>query len=581
MNLRKGISDNMKLAIVATMVVAICLLASYVMSDDDRDGPEQRTVAELGDYVEFGLWKNGNGYDHVTIKLISIGDEDSTYLLTVEGKEIEHLTVDKEFLENMTYFDGAEGYTKTGEVYITTVNGDILCDLYEDDDSKLYVHDGLMVKMVLPSTTIVMYHSSLTEPEAPAKTVARTQPTVGDYFATKTVSDGRWIVEIRTVDSIEDNGYGYILQEYMHGPHGSAKISGGGIIAVERLLYLFDDAEGWTTDGRIECLPTAMGDVLCRVYSNGEGDRKWVGTVDNIVYRYESADGEEVRTVIGYSLGSDEPVQFSKGGYKDVEVGDYICLNNYTFRVTESGYFLNNLSIYGMLVTDVTETEVVTDVLHFIEEESTEVRMPLDEYGSRIDTSTIEDISEVSVVKTVMGDRLCITGEWNLPAGTSVTGSHISVVVDVETDVVFITSLTSNGSRTVVSLSKTSEIGNTREDVDVRFGDMALYVASTPDGDGFMEAYTIHMVEGGPIFMYASDDTFKNGRFDWEGYEAVGEETLFSIFGNVECTVYESESDDGITLRIWMSDCSAFPVKYMFSGPEGTYTSLLLNTSFA
>lgn len=45
----------MKLAIVATIVVAICLLASYVMSDDDRDGPEQRTVAELGDYVEFGL----------------------------------------------------------------------------------------------------------------------------------------------------------------------------------------------------------------------------------------------------------------------------------------------------------------------------------------------------------------------------------------------------------------------------------------------------------------------------------------------------------------------------------------------
>ena len=156
----KVLTKNRKLAIVAAVAVAICLLFAYLTLDSEET---ERRAEAVGDHVHTGVWSEDGVYYDIDYILASVDGEESVYIKNVYGVGTSTVTTVNGFLEDLCYFD-PEGLEPVGEEFVVTIAGDHICDVYETEFGTFYVDDGIIIKSVTPVGTSVLFSTSLTDP---------------------------------------------------------------------------------------------------------------------------------------------------------------------------------------------------------------------------------------------------------------------------------------------------------------------------------------------------------------------------------------------------------------------------------
>ena len=98
----KVLTKNRKLAIVAAVAVAICLLFAYLTLDSEET---ERRAEAVGDHVHTGVWSEDGVYHDIEYILASVDGEESVYIKNVYGVGTSTITTVNGFLEDLCYFD--------------------------------------------------------------------------------------------------------------------------------------------------------------------------------------------------------------------------------------------------------------------------------------------------------------------------------------------------------------------------------------------------------------------------------------------------------------------------------------------
>ncbi|MGN0098993.1 MAG: hypothetical protein ACI38Y_06690 [Candidatus Methanomethylophilaceae archaeon] len=164
----KKISGNMKLAVVATIVVAVCLLFSYLTLDSGSDDGGIRTQEMPGDYISFGLWTSEEDMRNYRYVLVSQGEQKSEYALWVDGTYNGSFTASNGMLVRMATCD-LEGLTFVGKDTVQMITDEIECDVYTDGDVTYWVEpNGLLLKeKYSDGTGTLLFSTSLVDDEPP------------------------------------------------------------------------------------------------------------------------------------------------------------------------------------------------------------------------------------------------------------------------------------------------------------------------------------------------------------------------------------------------------------------------------
>ena len=202
MDIRGKMTRNMGVAVIATIAVAACLLFAYLTVQDPGDGPQPRTVEEVGDYVEYGLWYGDDEYSYIRITLICIEEGFGEYM--VERNEVYTGTVNEElgFIAKMTVMD-ASWNEPIRQEHLCTIGGDISCDVYEEDAGTYLVSDGLILKGVTDDGTYIVFSTSMADGSAPETVSSRSGIMPYDYIAMQYEKDGTTYTMIDVIDSVD------------------------------------------------------------------------------------------------------------------------------------------------------------------------------------------------------------------------------------------------------------------------------------------------------------------------------------------------------------------------------------------
>ena len=123
----------MKLAAVATIVIAVCLLFSYLTLDSGSDDGGVRTQEMLGDYVEVGIWTSEGHQNDYRLVLVNQGEQDSEYVLWVDGLYEGIYTAPNGLIVTCVLCD-VEGLTFVDQETIQMIPEDVACDVYTEGD---------------------------------------------------------------------------------------------------------------------------------------------------------------------------------------------------------------------------------------------------------------------------------------------------------------------------------------------------------------------------------------------------------------------------------------------------------------
>lgn len=168
MNPEKKISGNMKLVVIAAIVVAVCLLFSYLTLDSGSDDGGIRTQEMPGDEVTFGLWTSEDDMSTYRYVLVNQGEQKSEYALWVNESYNGVFTASNGMLVRMVTCD-LEGLTFVGKDTVQMVTDEIECDVYTDGDATYWVEsNGLLLKeKYSDGTGTLLFSTSLVDDEPP------------------------------------------------------------------------------------------------------------------------------------------------------------------------------------------------------------------------------------------------------------------------------------------------------------------------------------------------------------------------------------------------------------------------------
>ena len=540
----KVLTRNRVITVVAIVAVAACLLFAYLTQDDTDVGP--RTSEEVGDYIDIGVWNRDGNYTDSRLVLIGIEDGEHTYAYIIDGVFRQSFTVDMELIVLTCLPPEGES---AGTELVQTPGGFYECDTVKTEKGTFYVCDGMNVKMELKDRTVEIYGTSLTEKEAPVCGNLRQDVREGDFVATSETIDDITMVTITSVREMDGDKLTIDLIMYTIGPDGTTVDRGSYVTETGNFLstVTVDQsflADGWTTDNRIVCLPMAMSSVPAVEYVKG-GSAIWIGAADNTFLCFESDDIEI--TLIGTSLFSDVSPVYDRSPVSDLEKGESMIYNDFSFRILENGLEVIDVS---------TKVEMVLN-----NGDPTENR-PYD----------IVDIIGIEVVDTPMGPKLCaVTHEVK-------DGAVIESTFDVFSGIEYMEWRTEDGITSVYTLSQHDGVVNTRDQSIPVNGDMTQYLQVDDKGDTKCIEMCMFEFHG---LHYVSHD-FEDGT-DWGFIGSSGDpeltETISTEYGELECGVLVYDFGNGNKQTAWIPLGWAYPVKYLFVTPDSSWTMDLLYTS--
>ncbi|MBQ8373208.1 MAG: hypothetical protein IJX35_02720, partial [Candidatus Methanomethylophilaceae archaeon] len=516
----------------------------YLTQDDTDVGP--RTSEEVGDYIDIGVWNRDGNYTDSRLVLIGIEDGEHTYAYIIDGVFRQSFTVDMELIV-LTCLPPEGKSAGTG--LVQTLGGFYECDAVKTEKGTFYVCDGMNVKMELKDRTVEIYGTSLTEKEAPVCGNLRQDVREGDFVATSETIDDITMVTITSVREMDGDKLTIDLIMYTIGPDGttvdrdSYVTETGNFLSTVTVDQSFL-ADGWTTDNRIVCLPMAMSSVPAVEYVKG-GSAVWMGAADNTFLCFESDDVEI--TLIGTSLFSDVSPVYDRSPVSDLEKGESMIYNDFSFRILEN----------GLEVIDV----------------STKVEMVLNN-GDPAENRPydIVDIIRVEVVDTPMGPKLCAVTH-----GVK-DGAVIESTFDVFSGIEYMEWRTEDGITSVYTLSQHDGVVNTRDPSIPVNGDMTQYLQVDDKGDTKCIEMCMFEFHG----LHYVSHCFEGGT-DWGFIGSSGDpeltETISTEYGELECGVLVYDFGNGNKQTAWIPLGWAYPVKYLFVTPDSSWTMDLQYTS--
>lgn len=573
----KVLTKNRKLAIVAAVAVAICLLFAYLTLDSEET---ERRAEAVGDHVHTGVWSEDGVYHDIDYILASVDGEESVYIKNVYGVGTSTVTTVNGFLEDLCYFD-PEGLEPVGEEFVVTIAGDHICDVYETEFGKFYVDDGIIIKSVTPVGTSVLYSTSLTDPEPPVEDGMRMTLEEYDYIALRNVGDYGSFVTIVIIDSVNGDTVDITFIIYEVGPDGETTIErDSNEIPISEFwkILMFDEehylGEGWTTDGTVTCLDTVMGNVLCNVYTK-DTDTMWVGVKDGGIYSAEFSDGDTF-DIIGTSLLNGHASKFDNSPAQEIGVGSVWTTSTIDYKLGKDGmeYFSAEATSAEIVSID-GDTANVT-LVSLPRMDTREIVQSVSDFSMRWQVNWIDGIGKVSVVSTPMGDRLCITCE------SKILGSSLEQVVDCFNNIGYSLTMGMNGEYKQYHLAACSEVTGERDMNRAYSGDVMLYDTARADGTKHITLMATFDIIG-TMYIQADDD----GESYWGlvnndvGTEKPDRhETIDTVYGEIECDVYVEDYPNGQSVISWMADGYSYPLRTEFVSEEGTERIDVLYMSF-
>ena len=559
MDKRGKITRNMGVAAIATVAVVACLLFSYLTIGETDDGGQPRTVEELGDFVEYGAWRDTDEYLEFRITLVSMDDGEARYMLERNGEFIFTVTAEPELISNLAVKD-TSGMDPVRQEYFSTIGGDILCDVYVDDTGTYLVSDGLIVKGETVSGTYIVYSTSMGQEKAPGTVSARSDLMPNDYIAVKYVTSESTTVMVDVIDSVDGDTVDISVIEYVRNGNVTERTEHNEEYGVGEYLenfFLSDDTQGgWTTDGSIVLLPTAMGNVLCNPYTL-DGYRMWVGVEDNLAYRIDYGNGFTT-TVIGTSLIGDAPSGFDRSPANTIGEGFSDTRSIIKVKTDGDGVFLFTSDTAIRHVESIDDGAAEVSIVSLPWGDRTTTTLDVEELSGRVDISELGEISGVAVLNTAFGTKLCLITSDKMDNVWSESE------VDVFSDVEYMSVIFSDGSMAYLYLTDSDEVCNDRTYEGPMPGDAFMYRCEDSNGEVFDELYCVYYCDG--LYYVAMDSdgfNLKGGMDDDMRY--IGTETVTTAFGEMECRVYEVHRDYDMVRNVYMADGFVYPVYFEYT----------------
>ena len=562
----KVLTRNRTVAIIATIAVAACLLFAYLTLDTEET---ERRAEAVGDHVHMGVWNDDIYYD-IDYILASVDGEESVYIKNVYGGESSTITTVNGFLEDLCYFD-PEDLEPVGKEFVVTIAGDHICDVYETEFGTFYVDDGIIIKSVTPVGTSVLYTTSLTDPEPPVEDGMRMTLEEYDYIALRNTGDYGSIVTVIVIDSVEGDSADVTFVTYKVDTEGETTISrDSDDMSIEGFwnFMLFDQehylGEGWTTDGTVISLDTPMGNVLCNIYTK-DGDSMWVGVKDGATYRVAYTDGDSF-DIIGTSLLNGHASKFDNSPAQEIGVGSVWTTSVVDYKLGMNGmdYFSAEATTAEIVSIDGDNANVILTTMPGMD--TTEIVESVSDFSMRWDANWIDGIGKVEVVSTPMGDRLCITCE------SDIFGSTLEQVVDCFNNIGYSFTMGRNGEYKQYHLAACDEVTGERGN-RMHAGDVMLYDTVRIDGSEhtalmvtFDIVRTMYMeVDDDGIKYWGLIENLEGGSKKPDRYE-----TIDTVYGEIECMVYEVDYPNGQSVISWMNKDCTYPLRTEFVTEAGT-----------
>ena len=559
MNLDKKISGNMKLAAVATIVIAVCLLFSYLTMDSDSDDRGIRTQEIPGDYVTFGLWTSEGHQNDYRCVLVSQGEQDSEYALWVDNI-YKGIFTEKNGVIITSAFRDVGNLTFVEKDTVPMIPDEIECDVYTDGETTYWIaSNGLLLKeMYSDGSGTMLLSTSLVDDEPPATYESDTSEVrAGDFYGFKITVEDVTKVFVTVVKEV-DGDFATVMHINYAGSepeHSTETMKVVDILGAYSRLFEIPE-EVIVEDTRI--IEVGPYYVLCDVLVSGD-DTYYVGHDDSVLYMYESTDMKY--SILGTSFIYPVVPEYDSSGLSSPSVGD-VTIYNTTTIVNDIDDFCITIDAEPMIfVIDSVDGDSVTGtqtglikgrVTELSSGKSGFVNVTYPQPGS---------IQSLSLIGTAMGTKLVVTTIENTD------NDSLTMSIGVFDDVIYTISHSDEENILTTHLSFSSAVGGNRDVGMFEVGDVVVY-SDTMDGEDVTTVFQIIFFQMQYIAVYETSNYY------WDTYSMdfpmsyIEDEVLDSIYGEVSCKVYDIQGD-GYCFRVWMTDGHLYPVKYEYHSSGG------------
>ena len=563
-------AGNASIMAAAAVVVAVCLLFSWVYLDDGDGNAEFRTE-QVGDYV---VWENhlvradGTTEDDITVQtLVAVVGDTRLHCVEYEDGTSDYYWDTVGFEESMEHI-GTETVAIDG---LGVYECDVLRGEYEGIPETMWVTaDGTCLKTVYEqdgvSYTSVMVSTSLTG-DVPEYGVCGVDDTVevGDYSAFLT-----YVVETGMMISLAEGSFTFEVTSVEDGVVTYDHVDLDGVVDEHTTsvsgFATFDD-DSYTLMGQA-IVDTIYGERLCDVYGldGGTGIMMFVGSGDGVIYMMSEDDGSDLRCsylVFSTEVYGDVPYDTTlpEDGSAE-EVGD--SLTALVQRTEADGSRWSG--VYTM--TKVSEIDGVghCQTTWFGHDSLDPVERDL-----FVLNDAEETVVGTEVVNTVYGAIECDIAEYVADDGTAVVialyGGYPVSSVENHAD----------GAETRYTYIYNTVVNDFSYDScvqrDPKAGDQVVLMVSHPDHSFEAIDQTVVSVDGSTITVDQEGRILEYGLEEYiRGYdgeaERIGTALVDSIYGTRLCEVWDSDEglhyigvDDGVNYLTELDDGT---VAYLF-----------------
>ena len=532
------VTRNQSIALVATVVIVLCLLFTYLTADDGSDdGFRYEEVP--GDYLVVTTWDPDGDCSTHRMALISDHGEKSMYMVRTFGDIHRMIELDHGSIANILYHIPEDAVVEGNETVITPM-GVSECDVYRDSEGNRYLvesHGMILLKEQYGYTTKVDI-TSLVGSEISDITRSRADVRVDDYLAFKLDEEGEGMVVVYDVDSIDGDGNCTI---------SISIIKKEGVTTVERTVgydklleimgfgYDYSDME-YVCDAMFT---TSFGTIPCIVYDDGD-ILYYVGAEDGLLYRF--SDGTVSYEVIGTSLVSDAPMSHYDGPLDDIAPGSRFMYSFTRMTYKVDGILIDSVTSQLFTVTDVDGNRISCTVSTYPDDNIfTYVGGEENLWKGSIPNPM--SINSVKVIPTPMGNRLCLEYS-DIHYTLHLIGLYDSVEYGSE---FFLGDI-----HTTRCLSVMTATELTRDSVGPMDGDVLIF----DDGTG-----KVQLGMCVPDYWTYTDSSWDVGFIPMDPCSDVVTETIDTVYGELECSRYTVDDGD---VTVWMYGPLQIPMRFAF-----------------
>ena len=557
MELKSLFSGNKGIALATTVIIAVCLLFSYIYLQDGEDGITVREDVVIGDSITWVQTNEDTGTVVLKKTLESILDDGyGVFSVYADGMISKTYVGSPDSLRGDITAD--PGMTESIGKDIVTLDGvQYECDIYlNDDGDKCYVSEnGMILRQDFAGSgdSVYLKSSTLFKDSPDLLSAVRSDIRVGDFIGVESLNlfNSQSIYVLYIVESVSAGSYDVRVIVY-DDTYDGGRYEYMAVIDTDEFIEMVygvkDVPEGAVPHSQSICY-TDMGDVLCDGYYV-DGVNYLVGHDDGVIY-YASDDHHAIHT-IGLSLIYDD-VEYDTSGLKPVETGDVVVYTRTLLDRVGTGYDPVSSYAYHRMAVAVEDGEVSflrTEIPTmksgvYSKDESGFARA----YGEKF----YSHIIGFDIVDTVMGKKLCfITRDTD---SDTTTYMRCGVFDDVDYLRAYITSKDIE----LVYVSYSDLVESSFD--GIKSGYFAWYDFS--EGDLFYDRLELYFCIDGRIESVVSYDDgliFMAPLKSKENYgaELVGSDTISTVFGDLDCDVYEFEYM-GRSMRVWFND--GFPIQ--------------------